>query len=198
MRDLTKKQTEILQILRKFIDEHGYSPTVRELASSLHIRSPSAIFKQLKSLERKGAIRQSEKKARSTELVRPQTQGSSEKKIAVIGSISQEEKIELFTKLHEVAFPEALLPKETNQYFGFFVKDVSFQHAALLQGDILAIETRSDVNNRETVLATDAKGFPLIGLFSKEKTGLKIGQQSFQDSEVKILGVLVAQIRNYS
>jgi repressor LexA len=55
-RELTLKQTAVLRAVEDFILEHGYAPTVRGLASSLRMANPSAVFKHLQSLERKGYL----------------------------------------------------------------------------------------------------------------------------------------------
>jgi repressor LexA len=197
MSELTKRQTEVLHALKQFIDAHGYSPTVRELGKLLQVDSPSSIFKHLKSLEMKGKIRQSEKRARSIELQSNEQVHHSGKTVTVIGSIAAQERVEFFTKLHEASFPEQLLQKPPENYYAFFIKDKSFHEMALTAGDIVAIETRTEVLNREVVLATDTQMRALIGIYSKEKQGCKIGDRSFLEHEIKILGVLAALIRSY-
>ena len=194
MKDLTKRQAEVLQAIRNCITEHGYSPTVRELATILEVRSTSGIFKHLKSLERKGLIAQEEKKARSIELLNEKGQ---EKNVAVVGSISRGEKIEFFTKTVETAFPEHLLKKELSNYYGFFVKDTSFAEQLLSEGDILAIDSSEAAENHKVVLATNQAGGVIIGTFLQEKTGCKIGNELFLDDEIKILGTLTALVRSY-
>src|SRR5690554_174625 len=56
MSKLTKRQGEILDFLKGWIDEHGYPPTRIEIAQALGFRSPNAAEDHLKALARKGAI----------------------------------------------------------------------------------------------------------------------------------------------
>lgn len=56
-RTLTRRQKEILEKIQEFILEHGYAPTVRELGQMVGLSNPSAVFKHLLSLEKKGYIR---------------------------------------------------------------------------------------------------------------------------------------------
>lgn len=56
MKELTKKQLATLEFISKFIDEHKYSPTVREVASGLGLSSTSSAKFHLKHLEEAGYI----------------------------------------------------------------------------------------------------------------------------------------------
>ncbi|MFB3089638.1 MAG: transcriptional repressor LexA, partial [Acidiferrobacterales bacterium] len=56
MDSLTPRQTEILQMIRAFMAEHGYPPTRHEIAQALGFRSVNAAVDHLKALARKGAI----------------------------------------------------------------------------------------------------------------------------------------------
>ena len=55
-RELTLKQTAVLRAVEEFVLGHGYAPTVRGLAAALKMANPSAVFKHLQSLERKGYL----------------------------------------------------------------------------------------------------------------------------------------------
>ena len=56
MRDLTEKQQELYNAIKDFIDEHTYSPTIRELMEILGKKSPGTIHPCFKELKRKGYI----------------------------------------------------------------------------------------------------------------------------------------------
>src|SRR5512134_3487253 len=56
MKELTPRQTEILQLIRDTIEETGCPPTRMEIAHMLGFASPNAAEEHLRALERKGAI----------------------------------------------------------------------------------------------------------------------------------------------
>lgn len=56
MRELTEKQRELYNAIKDFIDEHTYSPTVRELCELMGGKSVGTIHPGLKILKRKGYI----------------------------------------------------------------------------------------------------------------------------------------------
>ena len=56
MEELTKRQEDILKVLKKFMAKHGYPPTVREIGSMLNLSSPATTHFHLNKLEEKGNI----------------------------------------------------------------------------------------------------------------------------------------------
>ena len=64
MDQLTKRQTEILFLLRKFVRERGYPPTVRELVALTGRKSTAGVQKLLNALERKGYIQKAPGRSR--------------------------------------------------------------------------------------------------------------------------------------
>lgn len=57
MKELTKRQEEVLGFIREHLKEAGYPPTLRELCASLGIKGPKNAAKHLDALEKKGRIR---------------------------------------------------------------------------------------------------------------------------------------------
>ena len=56
MSDLTPRQTEILRLIQRAINETGMPPTRAEIANELGFKSPNAAEEHLRALARKGVI----------------------------------------------------------------------------------------------------------------------------------------------
>lgn len=56
MKELTDKQIEILNIIRDFINEYGYSPTVREIGNLANLSSSATVHFHLSNLKKNGYI----------------------------------------------------------------------------------------------------------------------------------------------
>src|SRR6186713_1937947 len=56
MSDLTPRQTEILRLIQRAINETGMPPTRAEIANELAFKSPNAAEEHLRALARKGVI----------------------------------------------------------------------------------------------------------------------------------------------
>ena len=66
---LTKRQNDILNYIKSFIKENGYSPSIRELCKGLSMSSTASVYDQLKKIEEKGYIKKSKVKFRSIEII---------------------------------------------------------------------------------------------------------------------------------
>ena len=71
MEKLTNKQEEVLTVIKKYIAQKGYAPTVREICAELNLSSPATVFVHLKHLINKGYITQTNSKFRTLEVKVP-------------------------------------------------------------------------------------------------------------------------------
>lgn len=67
---LTKRQFEVLEWIRHFMQEKGYSPAFDEIGSGVGLSSLATVHKHLTNLERKGYIRRDYNRSRSIELTK--------------------------------------------------------------------------------------------------------------------------------
>ena len=65
----TKKQRELLEFIEKFIAEHGYSPSYREIMSGLSYNSVATVALHVNSLIKRGHLVKRDHSARSLEVV---------------------------------------------------------------------------------------------------------------------------------
>lgn len=70
---LTERQREILRWLSRYIAEHGYSPTVRELCLAFKFDSPNGAICHLVPLRRKGWIEWCDGKSRTIRVLEEAT-----------------------------------------------------------------------------------------------------------------------------
>lgn len=70
----TKKQRELLTFIERFIAEHGYSPSYREIMTGLNYNSVATVALHVNNLIRRGHLRKRDHSARSLEVVSPTEQ----------------------------------------------------------------------------------------------------------------------------
>src|SRR6476646_4581442 len=111
---LTKRQQEIWEFLVRYVDAHGYPPTVREIGEEVGLASPSTVHAHLANLERAGLLRRDPTKPRALELIgrerRDAAPAAGEARdvarlplvgaIAAGGPLLAEENIEEFVPMH--------------------------------------------------------------------------------------------------
>lgn len=78
LQNLPPRQQEVYDLLLFYIRQHGYPPTMKELAELIGVRSVNAVAEHLRALQRKGLITISRGAARAISIV-----GSKEPALAV-------------------------------------------------------------------------------------------------------------------
>ena len=69
MDNLSKKQKDVLNTIKKYIAINGYPPTVREIGTKLNLSSPATIQYYIELLEKKGYLKKVNSKTRTMELL---------------------------------------------------------------------------------------------------------------------------------
>ncbi|MFF5970526.1 transcriptional repressor LexA [Streptomyces sp. NPDC012769] len=66
---LTQRQQQILDIIRRHTRQHGFPPSMREIAAAAGLLSTSSVSHQIRALEKKGVLRQDPQRPRAYVLV---------------------------------------------------------------------------------------------------------------------------------
>jgi repressor LexA len=158
--DLTTRQRRIMEFLRRWGEEHGYPPSVREIGEAVGLVSPSSVAYQLKALERKGYLRRDANRPRAVD-VRPASELVEEEidsrrpapaYVPMLGSIAAGGPI-LAEELIEDVYP---LPRELvgdGTLFLLRVRGDSMVDAAICDGDWVAVRQQPDADSGDVVAA---------------------------------------------
>lgn len=65
---LTRRQTEVVRFVRRYVEKRGYPPTVREIADKFGVYH-NAVVGHLAAAERKGVLRRAKRTARGLTLI---------------------------------------------------------------------------------------------------------------------------------
>jgi repressor LexA len=150
---LTERQRQILDFLTKYVDAHGYPPTVREIGEAVGLASPSTVHAHLANLERAGLLKRDPTKPRALELRRePKAVAAEVHKLPLVGEVAAggpllaEDNVEGY-----LAVPEPL--SRGGEEFLLRVKGDSMINAGILDGDIAVVERAQDAKNGDIVVA---------------------------------------------
>ena len=156
MKELTKRQDEIMNYIKKYIVSHGYPPTIREIGSAIGTSSPATTHAHLANLEKLGYIKKQNSKNRALELlVDNEFEPKNELIIDVplLGKITAGSPIEAIERPNEFfSLPSYLVPKN-KEVFTLNVSGCSMINAGILDGDIVIVEKRNTARNGEIVVA---------------------------------------------
>ena len=137
-------RAEILEMIRGYIAEHGYGPTVREIGAAVGLRSTASVYYQLQRMAETGMILLNENKKRSITLP-VRTEPGRVPLVGVIAAgqpILAQENIEGY--LHWDGAPG---------WYALRVKGDSMVNAGILNGDVVVVRPQSTAENGEIVAA---------------------------------------------
>ena len=152
MKGLTMRQREVLEFINRFIEQHKYPPSVRELAGHFAISLRGA-HDHLKALRKKGFVRWSEGRSRAMEVL---DDGTPERphelvRVPLLGSVAAG--TPALAEDHPegtVAVSSELLG--SGEHFALRVKGDSMQDAGILDGDVAIVRRQQDADNGDIVV----------------------------------------------
>ena len=153
MKTLSIKQTRILDFLRRFLDDRGYPPTIRDIVRGCNISSTSVVEYNLRILEREGHIRRDREVSRGIGLGARRIL-----RVPVIGTIAAGEPIPVPTPETwsvEGSADSLELPEEFTKYkegiYALKVKGTSMIDALIVEGDLVLMQQAATADNGEMV-----------------------------------------------
>ena len=149
MRQLTPRQTQILEVIQDFIAETGMPPTRAEIARELGFKSANAAEEHLRALQKKGVLELVPGASRGIQLkdsLREQIGLPLVGRVAAGSPILAEEHIETHYRLDPALFN----PKP---HYLLRVHGMSMRDAGILDGDLVAVHRTPEVRSRQIVVA---------------------------------------------
>ncbi|MDH3546598.1 MAG: transcriptional repressor LexA [Gammaproteobacteria bacterium] len=149
MRQLTPRQTQILEMIQDFIAEFGMPPTRAEIARELGFKSANAAEEHLRALQKKGVIELVPGTSRGIQLkdsLREQIGLPLVGRVAAGSPILAEEHIETHYRLDPALFN----PKP---HYLLRVYGMSMKNAGILDGDLVAVHRTPEVRSRQIIVA---------------------------------------------
>ncbi|MBE0415059.1 MAG: repressor LexA [Dehalococcoidia bacterium] len=152
VKELSAKQSRILNFLHHFLDDNGYPPTIRDIAKGCKISSTSVVDYNLRILEREGYIRRDREVSRGIELGARRIV-----RVPVIGSIAAGEPIPVPTpdtwsseETESLELTEELTRGKEGVY-ALEVKGTSMIDALIGDGDLVLMQQVATAENGEMV-----------------------------------------------
>ena len=189
---LTIRQELIYDFICKYLDQHPYPPTVREIQNSLKIKSTSTVQYALNALEKHGYIIRTDGKMRSIEI--PQTKNNSSvtniMMTPIVGSVAAGEPIFADENITDY-YP---LPSGTytssKKHFILEVRGNSMIDAGILDGDFVIVEQCNVADDGEIVAAL-IDDSATIKRFFKENDHIRLQPENKEMEPIIVKGELI-------
>jgi repressor LexA len=197
---VTKRQKQMLDYLRGYIEAHGYAPTLEEIGRHFELGSLATVHKHLTNLERKGRIRRLANHSRALELVDDAPVGRAVA-VPLLGTVAAGTPIEAVELPETVTLPEELLGR--GETFALRVRGDSMVGEGILDGDLVVVEARPDAENGATVVAL-VRGEATVKKLYRERGRVqlvpaneKLAPIVARAADVEIRGIVIAVLRRY-
>lgn len=163
--DLSPRQRTILEFIRKFVQENGYPPTIREIGRAANISSTSVVNYNLNILQAKGYIQRDREVSRGVKLLAKDVLeqalalGRDIVQVPVLGRIVASEPVpipdEPFSPLNvdeSIALTRDIV-QEQGSIYALQVKGDSMIDALVYDGDIVIMKAQKEAKNGDLVAA---------------------------------------------
>ena len=192
-----EKLTMVMDYIRKFTEENGYTPSVREIGQECGIKSTATVHSYLSRLQAKGYLTKSDNKKRSVSIAK--SLGTT---IPLLGTVTAGQPIFAYENYEDYyTFP-------TNEFRGedlfmLRVEGTSMIDAGIMNGDKIIVRRQETAENGEIVVAlvedsaTVKRFFRKNGQIILHPENEALADMVFEDGQVAILGKVVGLMRNY-
>jgi repressor LexA len=201
-KDLTKRQQEIFDFIKKYSAKYGYPPTVRDIGKAVGLASSSTVHAHLANLEKVGLLRRDPSKPRAIELL-DRAADAVKSVVApaglpLVGSVAAgqpilaEENIEDYVQVPEIAGGD-------DGEFVLRIRGESMKNAGILPGDFVVVRPQETAGDGEIVVALVGEE-ATVKTFYKEADHVRLQPENetmepIRSREVRVLGRVVGVFR---
>lgn len=201
---LYKRQKQILDFIKQYIDKYGYSPTLGEIAESIGVSSLATVHEHLQALVQKGVIKRFEGAVRGIEVIDQKISAVLNGiELPVLGFIAAGQPIQTYTDPNAtISVPASMISGKKRSYV-LKVKGDSMIDVGILNDDYVVIEEQNTANDGDIVVALLDNGLATLKRFFKEPNRIRLepansSMQPIYATDVKIQGKCVGVIRRFS
>ena len=192
-----EKLTRVMDYIRKFQEENGYTPSVREIGQECNIKSTATVHTYLERLREKGYLTKTDHKKRSVTVGK-----GSGVSIPLIGTVTAGQPIFAYENYEDYyTFPVGEF--KGDELFMLRVQGTSMIDAGIMNGDKIIVRRQQTAENGEIVVAlvedsaTVKRFFRRNGQIVLHPENEALSDMIFEDGQVAILGKVIGLMRNY-
>ena len=187
----SNKAQLIIDYVNQFIQENGYSPSVREIGAAVGLRSTASVSYHLQALQEKGLLQAPGAKGRKRAIVTGARQGQ----IPVVGLVTAG------VPILAVENQEGSISWDEPGCFALRVRGDSMVNAGILSGDMVVVRPQSNADDGQIVVARIEDEATVKRL---RRRGGKIwlmpendAYEPIDGTEAEIIGIVRAVVREY-
>ena len=197
--DLTKRQKEIFDFIRRYASKYGYPPTVREIGKAVGLTSSSTVHAHLANLEKIGLLRRDPTKPRAIELMvgkaKKAMRGAG---LPLVGAVAAGQPVLAEENIEDYVSVPGIAGGDEGE-FVLKVKGDSMKNAGILEGDHVIVRRQDTAEDGEIIVALVGEE-ATVKRFFREPDHVRLQPENetmepIRSREVRILGRVVGVMR---
>lgn len=205
--DLTKRQQEIYDFIRKYSAKYGYPPTVRDIGKAVGLASSSTVHAHLANLEKIGRLRRDPSKPRAIELLDKAVDAAVESvrsivspdSLPLLGSVAAGQPILAEENIEEYV-PVPVLAGGGDGDYLLRIRGDSMKNAGIMEDDLVVVHQQDTAQQGDIVVALLGEEATVKRYF-REPDHIRLQPENetmepIRTREVKVLGRIVGLLRS--
>ena len=194
-----EKLIKVMDYIRKFSEENGYTPSVREIGKECGIKSTATVHSYIEKLQNKGYLNKTDNKKRAVTIGK-----GSGVNIPLLGVVTAGQPIFAYENYEDYyTFPVGEF--KGDELFMLRVQGTSMIDAGIMDGDKIIVRRQQTAENGEIVVAlvneeeaaTVKRLYKRDGKIVLHPENEALADMIFEPEEVSVLGKVIGLMRNY-
>jgi len=197
---VTKRQKQVLDFIRRYIDKNDYAPSLEEIKRHLQLSSVSTAHYHVQSLQDMGYLRKEENQPRALDVFTSQKLVQ----IPLSGKISAGMPIDPVEVKETVAVPREQLPR-SGEFYALRVVGNSMVDENIHDGDLIIVKRQAVAENGQKVVALINDREATLKKYYKERGHIRLqpanksmGPIIIRSGDIRIQGIVIDVIKNES
>src|SRR6195952_2713497 len=208
--DLTKRQQEIFDFIKRYSAKHGYPPTVRDIGKAVGLASSSTVHAHLANLEKLGLLKRDPSKPRALELLDKASSavGNAVDNVSalvkpiglpLVGSVAAGQPILAEENIEEYVEVPPVAGGDQGEYV-LRIRGESMKDAGILEGDYVVVHKQENAADGDIVVALVGEE-ATVKRFFRESDHIRLqpentAMEAIRSKDVRIMGRVVGLFRS--
>ncbi|HTX29738.1 MAG TPA: transcriptional repressor LexA [Solirubrobacteraceae bacterium] len=200
--DLTKRQQEIFDFIKRYSAKYGYPPTVRDIGKAVGLASSSTVHAHLSNLERIGMLRRDPSKPRAIELLDKAAAGMRSlvnPGLPLIGQVAAGQPVLAEENIEDYVQTPTHAGGEEGDYL-LRVRGESMKNIGILDGDLVVVKPQDVAEDGDVVVALVGDE-ATVKRFFHEADHIRLQPENdtmepIRSRDVRVLGKVVGLMRS--
>ncbi len=202
--DLTKRQQEIFDFIKRYSARYGYPPTVRDIGKAVGLASSSTVHAHLANLERIGLLRRDPTKPRAIEMLDRAAAGVRNlvrPGLPLVGHVAAGQPVLAEENIEDYIQTPSYAGGEQGEYL-LRVRGDSMKNVGILDDDLVVVKPQDEAADGEIVVALVGEE-ATVKRFYRETDHVRLQPENetmapIRSKDVRVLGKVVGLMRSMS